>query len=300
MESILGTILFAAGILFVLAIIMALILGWANIAFHVETDPKVDALNEALPGANCGGCGYVGCNEYAVAVAEGKAELTLCGPGGASCVQEIAGIMGQEVKETWPFKAVVHCAAKRDQRLKQQPYEGEKTCAAANLVPGVQGCTYGCLGYGDCFNVCDYGAIDMVEGLAIINPEKCTGCKACVSACPRGIITMVPFKTTEVMVVACSNKDKGPLVKDVCSIGCIGCSACAKPSDGLLTMVDNIPVMDYDKFGKDSDLSKSIEKCPRESLVYIGEPEKKEELKGAPERIEADFETTIDKTDWWG
>lgn len=300
MDTTIVTILFSAGILFLLAIIMGLILGWANVAFHVETDPKVDAINEALPGANCGGCGYVGCQEYAHAVASGDAVVTLCGPGGGICAQKIAAIMGQEIKETWPFKAVVHCAAKRDERLKQQPYYGEPTCASANLVPGIQGCTYGCLGFGDCFDVCDYDAIDMVEGLAIINPDKCTGCKACVSACPRGIITMVPFKTKSVMIVACSNKDKGPLVKEVCTVGCIGCSACARPSGGLLNMVDNLPVMDYGKFDGSSDMSTSIDKCPRESLVYIGDPEKKEESDEAPERIEANFESTIDKTEWWG
>lgn len=300
MDTALVTILFAAGILLVLAVIMALILGWANVAFHVETDPKVDAINESLPGANCGGCGYVGCQEYAQAVAEGKAELTLCGPGGSSCAQKIASIMGQEIKESWPFKAVVHCAATRDQRLKLQPYNGEKTCSAANLVPGVQGCSYGCLGYGDCFDVCEYDAITMNNGLAVIDPKKCTGCKACVSACPRGIITMVPFKNTEVLVVACSNKDKGPLVKEVCSIGCIGCSACARPSDGLLAMEDNLPELDYDKYDGHFDFAKSIEKCPRESLVFIGEPSRKKEVQGTPERIEADFETTVDKTEWWG
>jgi Na+-translocating ferredoxin:NAD+ oxidoreductase subunit B len=300
MDTTLVTLLFAAGVLLLIAIVMALILGWANIAFHVPTDPKVEAINGALPGANCGGCGYVGCMEYAAAVAEGKAEMTLCGPGGASCAQKIAGIMGSELKETWPFKAVVHCAAKSEQRLKQQPYYGEQTCAAANLVPGVQGCTYGCLGFGDCFRACNYDAITMVDRLAIIDPSKCTGCKACVPACPRNLISMVPFKTTEVLVVACSNKDKGILVKDVCSIGCIGCSACAKPSAGLLTMVDNIPVLDYDLFNQDSDLQPSIDKCPRESLVYIGDPKLRRKTKGEPERIEAKFESTVDKTDWWG
>jgi electron transport complex protein RnfB len=300
MDTTLITIIFAGGVLLVIAILMALVLGWANIAFHVESDPKVDAIDDALPGANCGGCGFVGCREYAEAVATSGADITLCGPGGSSCAQKIATIMGQELTESWPFKAVVHCAATREQRLKQQEYHGEKTCSASNLVPGVQGCTYGCLGYGDCFNVCDYGAIEMKEGLAVIHPEKCTGCKACVSACPRGIISMIPFKHTEVMVVACSNKDKGPLVKDVCSIGCIGCSACARPSEGLLAMENNLPVLDYDKFGAESDLTKSIDKCPRESLVYVGEPSKRIETPEDPERIEAKFETTVDKTEWWG
>ncbi|MEQ9824463.1 MAG: RnfABCDGE type electron transport complex subunit B [Puniceicoccaceae bacterium] len=300
MDTTLVTILFAAGILLTLAILMALILGWANVAFHVETDPKVEAINQSLPGANCGGCGYVGCLEYAQAVADGKAELNLCGPGGTSCAQAIAGIMGTTLDQTWPFKAVVHCAATREQRLKQQPYFGEQTCAAANLVPGVQGCTYGCLGYGDCFDVCEYNAITMTDGLAVIDPKQCTGCKACVSACPRGIITMVPFKNTEVLVVACSNRDKGPLVKEVCTIGCIGCSACAKPSEGLLNMVDNLPVVDYDTYDGTFGFEKSIEKCPRESLVFIGEPSQKRKADGPPERIEANFETTVDKTEWWG
>jgi RnfABCDGE-type electron transport complex B subunit len=300
MDPTIATLLFAAGLLLLIAVLMSLILGWANVAFHVESDPKVEALQGVLPGANCGGCGFVGCQEYAQAVAEGRAALTLCGPGGGACTAKMAAIMGTEIHETWPFKAVMHCAAKKSQRLLQQPYYGEKTCAAANLVPGVQGCTYGCLGFGDCFNVCDYGAITMVEGLAVIDPVKCTGCKACVSACPRSIISMVPFKAREVLVVACSNKDKGPLVKEVCSIGCIGCSACAKPSGGLISMVDNLPVLDYAKFDGSSDLSASVGKCPRESLVFIGDPSKRKPLDGAPERIEGKFETTVDKTDWWG
>ena len=294
------TIIYAAIAIGGLGIAAALALGVAARVFYVEVDPLVVQIEEALPGANCGGCGYVGCQEYAQAVAGEEAPMTLCGPGGTGCAQKIAAIMGKEIKETWPFKAVVHCAAKRDQRLQQQPYFGEQSCAAANLVPGVQGCTYGCLGLGDCFDVCEYGAIDMIEGLAVINPDKCTGCKACVSACPRGIITMVPFKTQAVMIVACSNKDKGPIVKEVCSVGCIGCSACAKPSEGLMTMVDNLPVVDYDKYDAATDLSASIKKCPRESLVYIGHPEKREETGEPPERIEANFDTTVDKTEWWG
>jgi len=293
----------AAVLLTLLAIAFGVILGWANRAFHVEVDPKVEAIGEALPGANCGGCGFVGCSEYAEAVAAGTTEVDLCGPGGGDCAARLAKIMGVEIEESFPYRAVVHCAADENERFQRREYDGEKTCVSANLVGGVQGCTYGCLGFGDCYRACQYDAIDIVRSLSTIDYGKCIGCKACSQVCPRNIISMVPFKTETMFVVACSNKDKGPVVKEVCAVGCIGCTACSRKAD-LIEIADNLPTVDYSKYSQAADFEAAIEKCPRGSMVYVGKPTAEdiaavagEEL---PERIEADFKTTVDETEWRG
>jgi Na+-translocating ferredoxin:NAD+ oxidoreductase subunit B len=299
------TLTLSAILLLLLAVAMALVLGWANQAFHVAVDPLVEAIDRALPGANCGGCGYVGCTEYAVAVASGQAALNLCAPGGSSCTETLAELTGQEATAALPYRAVVHCAATRDQRLpREKPeYVGEPTCAAANLVAGYQGCTYGCLGLGDCVRACDYDAIHVVDGVAVVDYDHCIGCKACAAACPRNIITMVPFKAERMLVVACSNPDGAAAVKAVCPVGCISCSMCAKKCS-LMQMQNSLPVIDYDAYQNEEDFAVALEKCPRESLIFVGKPSPSDLAKVAdqelPKRIEADFQTTVDRTDWWG
>ncbi|MBM4092207.1 MAG: electron transporter RnfB [Planctomycetes bacterium] len=299
------TLLLAACLLLVLAVAAAAVLGWADRAFHVEVSPQLEAILSALPGANCGGCGFVGCAEYAEAAAAGTASLTLCGPGGASCAQALAQITGSSITPTFPYRAVVHCAATGRQRLPavKPPYRGELTCAAANLVAGFQGCTYGCLGLGDCASACRYDAIHVVDGLAVVDYANCTGCKACAKACPRNIISMVPFKSDRMLVVACCNSDNAPAVRAVCPIGCISCSTCSKKSS-LMHMEGNLPVIDYDAYRDESDFVEALAKCPRESLIFVGEPHPADLVKVAgeelPARIEADFQTTVDDTQWWG
>lgn len=297
------TMLLAAVVLGLLAVAMGYVLGWADRAFHVPVDPKVLAIIDALPGVNCGGCGYVGCSEYAEAVAAGRAEVNLCAPGGASCAESLAAIMGVTVEHRLPYRAVVHCAAHRHQRLQQRDYEGEMTCAAANLVSGIQGCVYGCLGFGDCQRACPYDAIHVVDGLATVDYEKCVGCKNCARVCPRQIITMVPFKTDRMVVVACSNKDFGPAVREVCEIGCIGCQACSRHAE-LMQMEGHLPIIDYDRYTSGDHFGVAVGKCPRESLVYVGKPTPEDVAAVAdevlPERIEADFQTTVDDTEWRG
>lgn len=299
------TILLAAVVLAVLAVGVACVLGWANRAFHVEVDPKVEAVLDVLPGANCGGCGYVGCGEYAEAVVTADADVSLCAPGGAGCTRRLAEILGVDVAESFPYRAVVHCGAKTPQRLpvNKLEYRGEPTCRAANLIAGVQWCTYGCLGLSDCVEACKYDAIHVIDGVAVVDYQACIGCKACAVACPRNIITMVPFKSDQMMVVACSNKDGGPDVKSVCDIGCIGCKICAKKSE-LVDMEGSLPIIDYDQYEADADFSAALEKCPRESLLFVGKPSAEdlaavagEEL---PDRIVADFKTTVDDTEWRG
>jgi RnfABCDGE-type electron transport complex B subunit len=264
-----ATIILAALILATLAAVVGYVLGWANHVFHVEVDPKVEAIMEVLPGANCGGCGFVGCAEYAEAVVRGEADVTLCIPGGPACTHALAKIMGVAVSETFPYRAVVHCAAREDQRLQRMEYYGEQTCNAANLVAGVQGCVYGCLGLGDCVRACQYEAIHINDGLAVVDYEKCVGCGACVPACPRNVISMVPFKAERMLVVACCNRDFGLDVKKVCEVGCIGCKSCSRESS-VLNMSVNLPVIDYDWYDPQADLRSASEKCPRGTLIFVG------------------------------
>jgi len=297
------TILLAALVLGLLAVAVAYVLGWADRAFHVEVDPKVDAILSVLPAANCGGCGFVGCSEYAEAVANDHADVSLCAPGGAGCAERLAEIMGVSVAETFPYRAVVHCAAHAEQRLQRVPYRGEPTCAAANLVAGLQGCTYGCLGLGDCTRACKYDAIRLVDGLATVDYDRCIGCKACARACPRNIITMVPFKSDRMLVVACSNQDTGPDVKAVCNVGCIGCKACSRNAE-LMEMDGNLPRIDYDRYDETADFTVARKKCPREGMIDVGKP-REEDLaavadEAMPDRVEADFRTTVDDTPWRG
>lgn len=294
----------AAGTMFVLAVAMSLVLGWANRAFYVEVDPRVDAINDLLPAANCGGCGFVGCGEYAEAVVHDDADVSLCPVGGPGTAADVAEIMGVEVGDAAPMRPVVHCSADHSMRLGRHQYHGEMTCASANLVAGVQGCIYGCLGLGDCVTACEYDAIHSFNGLAKVDYGPCIGCSACARACPRNIITMVPFKVDRVMAIGCSNKDFGKEVKNVCTVGCIGCKSCEKVTNGVLTMSGNLPTLNYDAYQPDFDFSQAVEKCPMESLVWLGIPSPKDLLQTAseemPDRIEVDFKTTVDKTEWRG
>lgn len=299
----LGVIALAAGTMGFLAIAMGFVLGWANRAFHVDVDPRIEMAEDILPGANCGSCGYVGCGEYAEAVVGGE-PVNKCTVGGSSCAQSLAQLLGVDVEETWPYRAVVHCKATQDDRLGRHPYDGEKTCQGANLVSGIQGCTYGCLGFGDCAVACDYDAIHVVNGECLVDYEKCTGCGACTRVCPRNIISMVPFKTDQMMVVGCSSKDFGKDVSSVCTVGCIGCKACSRVND-LFQIRDNLSEIDYDSYDPETaDFTQALEKCPREGLVFVGKPSERdiaavadEELPGV---VEPDFKSTIDDTDWRG
>jgi RnfABCDGE-type electron transport complex B subunit len=298
------TIIAAAGTMLLLAVAMSSVLGWANRAFRVEVDPRIEAIECALPAGNCGNCGFVGCGEYAEAVATGGADVHLCPVGGAGLAEDLAAIMGVEVGDAAPRRPIVHCSADYSMRLGRHEYLGEKNCTSANLVAGVQGCIYGCLGLGDCVAACDYDAIHIVNGIAAVDYTRCIGCSACARACPRNIITMVPFKAERVLVVACSSKDFGKEVKGVCKTGCIGCKACEKVTDGMFAMAENLPVLDYDHYQPDYDFSEALEKCPMASLVYVGKPTEKDLAETAheelPETVKADFKTTVDRTEWRG
>jgi len=299
------TIGLSAGTMFGMAVVLSYILGWANKRFHVDVEPRVVAVIDALPGANCGGCGYVGCGEYAEAVVLEHEAVNRCTVGGQSCALDVAAIMGVEVGETLPYRPIVHCGAHTDDRLGRNEYRGENHCTAANLVTDVQGCTYGCLGFGDCARACQFDALHVIDGLATVNYEKCVGCGACARVCPRNIITITPFKSDQMLAVTCSNKDKGKDVMAVCRVGCIGCGACTRAS-GLFAIENNLSTINYDAYNPTCslDVMEACKKCPRQRLVFVGMPTDKEREKAtdieAPEVVEPDFKTTVDDTEWRG
>jgi RnfABCDGE-type electron transport complex B subunit len=297
----------AAAVLGGLAVCMALVLGWANRTFAVAVDPRVDAVVEALPGANCGGCGYVGCGEYAEAVVKDGAGVNLCPVGGEAVAMKLAEILGVEVEPGAPYRPAVHCAATAEDKLGRNEYRGEATCAAANLVAGVQGCAYGCLALGDCVAACRYDAIRVIDGKTTIDYDACIGCGACETACPRHVISMIPFKADQMFVVACNNNDFGKDVRAVCRVGCIGCKACVRCGGGLFQVKDNVARIDYDRY-EPAEVAEMIggvlEKCPMKGIVKIGKPSAEdlaavadEEL---PDVVRGEFRTTVDKTDWQG
>ena len=232
--------------------------------FHVDEDPRIEKAVDLLPGANCGGCGYAGCADYAKAVVEG-ADLISCGPGGATVVENLALLLGKTAEAAEPKVAVVLCGGDSEKAGRKFQYNGIADCkAAAGVGGGDKKCTYGCLGYGSCANVCPTETIQITENhLAVVHPENCIACGACVRACPRGLIRLVPESRT--IHVLCSSKDKGPVVKKGCSVGCIGCTKCSKICEAEEIQMDGpLAVVDYTV---PLDNVEIVEKCPTHCIV---------------------------------
>lgn len=262
----LGFILISTLVLGLLGFIFAGLLGLAADYFKVDEDPKVAAILALLPGANCGACGAAGCHDYAVKVARGEISVGSCTVGGEKIAKEIAAIMGVEGHEVHKKVAAVHCGAKKDQRKTKSNYHGVKTCKYADTIDGGGlMCGYGCLGYGDCFDVCQFDAIKMVDGLPVIDPEKCTACNKCVEACPRSIISLRPFALP--IVIACSSRDKGAITRKTCPVGCIACKICEKEAPEVFKVEDNLAKVDYSK--PCSNCDSAITKCPTKCIIKI-------------------------------
>ena len=234
-----------------------LVLAAASKVFHVETDPRLEQLNECLPGANCGGCGYAGCGGYAEAVLNGEAPIGKCNSGGNECAQAMAAIMGVQAGEVTRKVALVRCSGEKyydfDGNLisgakVKANYEGFHDCLAASKVGGrgPLSCKYGCLGYGNCVKACKYGAMKIVAGVARVDEDLCVGCMACAAACPRDLIVAVePGRN---VVIACNSMAKGAVTTRGCTVGCVGCGLCKKicPNDAI-TITNNLAVIDYEK-----------------------------------------------------
>ncbi len=211
-----------------LALVAGLLLSIASKVFAVKTDTRVEQAREALPGANCGACGFAGCDEYAAAVIQDETlSVSLCVPGGGDAAAKLGEITGRAAEATTPPVAVVACGGNCESAKTKYTYQGLQSCAAvAMLYGGEKSCSYGCLGFGDCTKVCPQNAITVENGVAAINPALCIGCLACTKVCPKNIIKSMP--RTAAYIVSCQNPQKGKDTRAVCTAGCIGCKKCEK------------------------------------------------------------------------
>ncbi|MBQ1414189.1 MAG: RnfABCDGE type electron transport complex subunit B [Clostridia bacterium] len=255
MMSILSPVLIVAFI----GILAGLLLSMASVLMAVPKDERVEQLTEILPGANCGACGYSGCAGYAEALAKGKAQPGLCTVGGNEVAQRCAAILGVEADDVTPKAAVVQCLGICDNVAVKMNYEGFSSCAAAaQLYGGMNACRFGCIGLGDCAKECAYHAIELCNGIAIVDRNLCVGCGKCAKACPKQIIALT--EKTEAAQVMCSNHDKGAVTRNACKAGCIGCMKCQKVCPMGAVTVENFLA----KVNRELCINclKCVEQCP--------------------------------------
>lgn len=246
-------------VLGILGLIFGAVLAYASKKFAVEVDERVEAILEALPGANCGGCGYPGCGGLANAIVEGKAAVNGCPVGGAECASKIGEIMGITAEAGEKIVAKVICKGNCQSAKNKYEYEGISDCRAASVLNGgAKSCKYGCLGLGTCKDVCNFGAIMIQDGVAVIDEDKCVLCGKCIDVCPKQIIGKKPAK--QEVVVECNSRDFGKTVKEKCSVGCIGCGLCVKACKFEAIEFENkIAKILYDKC---VGCMACVEKCP--------------------------------------
>ncbi len=258
-------LIFAVVVIGALGIIIGVLLGAASEVFAVQTDEKEVAIRAELPGNNCGGCGYPGCDGLAAAIAKGEAPVNQCPVGGAAVAEKIAAIMGSEVEETEKMVAFVKCGGTCDKARVKYNYYGIHDCGDATAIPGAgeKACAYGCLGFGTCTKACKFDAIHVVDGVALVDKEKCVACGKCIQACPNHLIELVPYKDKH--FIRCSSQDKGKAVMDVCDVGCIACTKCVKDCPfGAISMNGNLPVIDFSVCKNCGKCSRS---CPRSVIT---------------------------------
>ncbi len=239
-------------------------LAFASQKFKVDVDPKITTIRDLLPGANCGGCGLPGCDSFAKAVAAGEAPVEGCPVGGPELAGALAAVMGVEVAGSAKRVAKVICNGGSDKCKEKFVYNGIQDCIAANMVNGgSKSCKYGCLGLGTCMSVCPFDAIEITDtGLAKIIPEKCTACLKCVEACPKNVITMVPYE--QEVVITCNSNDPGKAVRQKCSVGCIACQICVKACpEEAIDFENNLAFINYDKC---TNCYICVEKCPTNAI----------------------------------
>ena len=261
-----------------IGVVAAVVLFVVSKKFYVYEDPLIAEVDEVLPAANCGGCGSPGCKAFAEKLVQTDdiSEL-FCPVGGNDVMKQVANILGKEVAEKDPTVAVVRCQGACEVRPKTTEYQGPKSCAISSLIySGETDCQYGCLGDGDCVQVCKFDAMYMDEdtGLPVIITDKCTSCGACVDACPRHIIEMRPRNKRDLKIfVGCLNEDKGGIARKACQVACIGCSKCEDVCQkDAITMNNNLAYIDP---ALCTLCRKCVEVCPTDSIIETNFPPKK-------------------------
>ena len=244
----------ALGFLFALGLVFA----YRRLA--VEIDPRIEKIAESMPQANCGACGYPGCQALAEAIAAGKAAPDSCPVGGAETVEKISAILGIKAGEVIKKVARLHCRGTKDAAPQRSEYLGLKTCYASHLMGGDKLCTYGCLGLADCVRSCVFNAMYMGEdGLPVIIEENCTACGKCVEACPRNLLELHPISQN--ILVFCRSEDRGAVARKACKNACIACSICSRACPEAIVIENNLAVItDYKKIPPEK--IPEIEKCP--------------------------------------
>ncbi|MBR6750763.1 MAG: RnfABCDGE type electron transport complex subunit B [Clostridia bacterium] len=257
-------IIYPVAILTVLAIVFAILIAVFSVKFAVKEDERVTAVCERLAGANCGACGYAGCEAFAKALVAGDAQLTACNATKKSAKEEIVNILGSgDLGE----ETIVVCACNGGNVcMDKYDYQGYGGCASIELLAGgSKACPMGCIGNGTCVQECPHDAIDLVDGVSIVNQEKCVQCGLCISHCPKKILKRIPAKAQ--LYVACSSCDKGKDVRAYCKAGCIACGLCMRNCEaGAITLKNNIAVIDYDKC---TGCKKCAEKCPSKCIKIL-------------------------------
>lgn len=262
----------------VLGAVLAAVLYFVAQKFKVEEDPRIDEVEKMLPGANCGGCGFAGCRGMAEALVKNDDISALyCPVGGGDVMKAVASYLGKAAPEREPQVAVVRCAGSCANRPRTNQFDGAPSCAVvAATYGGETGCTFGCLGKGDCTAVCEFGAITMnpETGLPEVDDEKCTACGACVKACPKGVIELrKKFPKSRKVYVSCVNKDKGGVARKSCKAACIGCGKCVKVCPfGAITVENNLAFIDSTKCRL---CRKCVVECPTGAIVEVGFPARK-------------------------